>query len=439
MSAYVVSLVRYEKPGESVRRAVELSRGLDRLPSGAKVMIKPNLVYWNKEVEFPKWGVITTSRVIEDMVVILKERGINDITIAEGPALRSPKDRETPADMAEKLGFNTLKQKYGVTWMNMFERPFRTMDLGDGVVLDMNEDILDTDFVVNLPVLKTHAQAVVSLGIKCLKGTINQESRKLCHNADPNKDLDFWISKLADPMPPMFTLIDGIYTLERGPGYDGRSHRSNILVASADLLSADMVGAKVLGHDPAQAPHLVHAANRRGRPTDMSDINVVGEKLEDLARYHEYSFPYNETETLPLPMDKMGIKGLSYRKYDSSLCTYCSIINGMVLAAIAQAWKGEPFDNVEVLNGKRQNPTPGMKHTILMGQCMYQAHKDSPVINDMIPVKSCPPQPKAVVKALHQAGINVDAGIFENIDLAPAFFMARFQGKPEFEPGFYQV
>jgi len=80
----VVAIVRYEKPLDSVRKVVELSLGLEHLPANARVFIKPNIVFWTRAVTFPKWGVITTSRVIEDMVVLLKGRGIDDITIGEG-------------------------------------------------------------------------------------------------------------------------------------------------------------------------------------------------------------------------------------------------------------------------------------------------------------------------------------------------------------------
>ncbi len=76
MSKSIVSIVRYEKPLDSVRKAVELSKGLDHLPNKARAFIKHNIVYWTKVVNFPKWGVITTARVIEDLVVLLKERGI---------------------------------------------------------------------------------------------------------------------------------------------------------------------------------------------------------------------------------------------------------------------------------------------------------------------------------------------------------------------------
>ena len=97
MSKNLVAIVRYEEPLESVRKAVELARGLDHLPSKAKVFIKPNIVFWTRVVPFPKWGVITTSRVVEDVIILLKERGIADITIGEGTVTMNPKDLATPA------------------------------------------------------------------------------------------------------------------------------------------------------------------------------------------------------------------------------------------------------------------------------------------------------------------------------------------------------
>lgn len=435
----IVAIVNYENPMESVRKAVELSHGLDHLPANAKVFIKPNIVFWTKEVRFPKWGVITTSRVVEDMVVLLKERGIDDITIGEGMVTNTPRDRETPAHAFKTLGYNALKKRYGIKYINVFERPFDKLDLGAGVALNFNTDILHSDFVVDLPVLKTHNQAKVSLGIKNLKGMIDINSRKKSHSADPKKDLNYHIARLANKMPPMFTLLDGIYTNERGPSFDGRIRRSNILVASADVLSADMVGAKVLGYEPSDVPHLAHAAQYRQRPLDLSDIEVVGKRIEDVASFHEYDFPYVENNTLRRSLARMGIKGLSYPKYDLSMCTYCSALNGIILFAIAQAWRGKPWDNVEVLTGKIMKPAPGKKKTILLGKCMYDANRDHPNIQEMIPVKGCPPSPKAVLKAFHKAGIKIDPAIFENIDKAPGFFMWKYKGKPEFEESFFAV
>jgi uncharacterized protein (DUF362 family) len=438
MDKPIVSIVRYEKPLESLRRAVDLCGGLDHLPAKARVFIKPNIVFWTRKVAFPKWGVITTSRMIEDAVILLKERGIDDITIGEGMVVVT-RDNETPAHAFESLGYNRLNQRYGVKAVNVFEREFREVDLGNGETLNFNADILESDFVVDVPVLKTHAQTVVTLGIKNLKGMIDINSRKKCHNADPEKDLNYWVARLADPMPPMLTILDGIYTTERGPSFDGRVRRSNLIMASADVLSADMVGAKVLGYEPSQVPYLVHAAQNRHRSLDLSTVETVGEKIGDVASLHKYTFPYNKDDTLPLPMEKMGIQGLSYRKYDLTLCTYCSSVNGVVLAAVAGAWNGRPWDDVEVLTGKSMSPTPGKKKTILFGKCMYQRHKDNPVIQEMIPIKGCPPQPKSIVEAFHRAGIMINPSIIENADAAPGFFMKRYEGKTEYDESHFRV
>ncbi len=434
-----VAIVRYEKPLESVKKAVDLCGGLDHLPSRAKVFVKPNIVFWTRLTPFPKWGVITTSRVINDMVCLLKERGIDDITIGEGTVVYDSKDFETAAHAFETLGYGTLKSRYGVKSINMFERPFEKVDLGGGVELAINTDILNSDFVVNVPVMKTHAQTVVSLGIKNIKGAIDINSRKKCHSADPEMDLHYMVSKLANKIPPSFTILDGIYTNERGPSFDGRIRRSNLLVASADVLSADKVGAAILGYQPAQVPHLVYAAKDMNRTSDLSDLEIVGETIENVAMKLEYAFAYTEDGTLPAPMAKMGIKGLSYPKYDLSLCTYCSGITGAVLMAIAFAWKGQPWDDVEILSGKNMKPTPGRKNTILLGKCMYVANKNNPDLKNMIAVKTCPPAPEAVVKALRQAGIDVSPEILQARDKIAGIYMKRYEGKPEFDESLFRI
>ena len=274
-----------------------------------------------------------------------------------------------------------------------------------------------------------------------LKGTIEVASRKKCHGPDPEKNLHFHVSKLADPMPPMLTIIDGIYSLGRGPSFDGKMKRSNLLVASPDFLAADMVGARVLGYEPERVPHLALAARRRSRPLDLSDVEIRGEKLEDVISFHEYDFDYvsDENGEMPVPLAKQGITGIFYRKFDDTMCTYCSAYNGLVLNAIRYAWKGEPWDRIEVLTGKSMRPAPGMKATILLGQCMYNLNRNHPNINKLIAVKGCPPDPQEVVSALHEAGIQVEPSLFEQVESLPGYFMSRYEGKTEFDESFFRV
>lgn len=440
MTKSLVSIVKYDKPLESVRKVIDLIHGFDNIPSkDSKVFIKPNIVYWNKDCFFPKWGVITTTRVVEDVITLLNERGVNDITICEGIITEDPSDKETAKVAFEELGYNKLAERFGVKVYNVFERPFEKVELAEGVSIKMNADLYKADYLIDLPVLKTHAQCVVSLGIKNLKGLLSMPSRKKFHSADLEKTLDYNVAQLANKIPPSLTLIDGLYSLERGPAIDGKAHKSNILVASNDILSADLVGANLLGIDASAVPHLVQAAKDRNRPHTLSDIDILGEKIEDLAKPHEWDYAYANDDTLPLPFEKAGISGIKYHKYDTTLCTYCSFYTGVLLMAIKNAWKGKPFDNIEVLLGKRMEPTEGNNKTILVGQCQYNKNKDHPNIKELIAIKGCPPSKEEIQTALKAAGIRVPGYFFKNLDSGPLLFYQRYKDNPEYDETLYQI
>ena len=93
-------------------------------------------------------------------------------------------------------------------------------------------------------------------------------SRKKCHGADLENDLDSMISKLPNLLPPSTVIIDGIYTLERGPTFDGKPRKRDLVIASSHLLAADMTGARVLCHDPRNIPYLAWAASDQGGSMD---------------------------------------------------------------------------------------------------------------------------------------------------------------------------
>lgn len=439
MNPKKVSIVRYEEAGTSVKKAIELSGALDGLKKGDTVFIKPNIVFWSSVVDMPPWGVITTSRVVEDVVRELREKGAGKIIIAEGTVTTDPKDTTTGLHAFETLGYNRLATLYDVTVKDIFNCRFKPVDLGDGVELNFAEDLLEADFVVNLPVLKTHAQTKVSLGLKNLKGCIDKKGRKLCHSNNLLIDLDAHVAKLSGVVKNGCTLIDGIYTLERGPGFTGNARRSDILIASPDMVSADIAGAAVLGFDPSEISHLAIRCREQGMEPSTEAIELVGEPLDTVASPHKWTFPYNSENTLPANMEKLGVQGLSFPKYDHSLCTYCSAIVGILQFAIGSAYKGAPFDNVEILTGKMMMPSPSMHHTLLLGKCQVLLNRKNPDITDPISVPGCPPDLGKLLEGLKKAGIDVDENIFNSIDFAPAMFMAKYQGREEFSQAFYRI
>ncbi len=437
MKGINVAIHKFERNKETVKKAVESVDAFEHLSRNAKVVIKPNIVVW-LDSPYPKWGVVTTSTIMEETVIFLKEYGVNDISIVEGSLQMVPGATQIGQSSFEGLGYSKLRDRYGVKLLDVWERPFEKIDIDDDLSLKVNADLMASDFLVNLPVLKTHAQVKVSLGIKNLKGFLNVSSRKKCHRADLKKDLDYMVSRLTQLLPPSATIIDGIYTLERGPSIDGKPRKSDLVIASSNALGADMVGARVLGYDPGDIPYLAQAASDAGLSTDLAQVMVTGEKIDDVAQFHNYTFPYNEDNTLPLNMEKMGIKGIKFHKYDSSLCTYCSSLTGMLLTIIAMSYK-EPFDDVEFLTGKRLTPSLDSKKSILVGQCMCALNKNHDGPQKIVKIKGCPPDHEAASLALKGIGLDVDPSFFTNLDMVGAFMMERYKDKPEFDRSYFTI
>jgi uncharacterized protein (DUF362 family) len=435
-----VAVVRYEKPLESLRKAVNLAGGLGAITGDSKVCIKPNFCQWFDGVNFPKYGVLTTARLIEDMVILLKEQGADDIYIVEGAVEIEKKRESTIEQVVRGMGLNLLTERYGVAIKDALRGSFTRVTAGD-VTLSVNEDILAADFIINMPVLKTHSQTVVSLGIKNLKGSLNIASRKKCHTPKKGVDLDYHLARLPELLPTYLTVIDGIYSLERGPLITGRAHRSNIIVASKDVISADKVGATILGIDPQTVPYINSAAGYNGRPTDLSDIRIKGGvDISSALKPHEWEFVQNESGELPLFFERAGIKGLTYPQADKSMCTYCAdFIYYIIQGILTSKNKDNPFDDMEVLHGKALEPAEGHKHTLLVGQCQVKKNRNNPRINHCVEIKGCPPSKKELLDAYAELGIELPGDFLKRMEKISGTFMKKYKNNPDFDESFYRL
>lgn len=396
----VVAIVRFEDAYRSLRRALELCDGLANLKKNDKILLKPNLVSWDFELPFPPFGVVTTSAIVAALVKILKEEGYEHIAIGEG-SLMNPKPMGR--QIFKALGYEKLTERYGVELIDFNEGKFIEVDFGP-FKFSVAQRALEADKIINLPVLKTHNQCKVSLGIKNLKGTISRRSKTHCHGKD--WELDHTFPLLAEKLPVALTIIDGIFVLEKGPGPTGKAYRKDLIIASTDILACDIVGAEIMGYNAGEIEHLRYFAQRNGRSTDLKDIVIRGEDIANHRQFIDYDWEWQEGDLGPAGFAKRGITGLAIRKYDSSLCTGCSGMYNPMLIMFMSAFQGKPFPNVEVITGKRQLAAPGFDYTVLFGKCVCDLNKNNPHIKKAIPLKGCPPSIKDLEKALREIGIH---------------------------------
>ena len=189
-----VSLVRYEKNSASLKKAIQLCGGFEQLKPTDHVLIKPNLVAWEDRYPIAPFGVFTTTRLVEDLIILLKDFGCRHIAIGEGSVqIRKGMGTEQAFD---GLGYRELEKRYGVTLLDLNKSKTEKFLFHGDLSLHLAKDAVDCDFLIDFPVLKTHGQTKVSLGLKNLKGCLKLQSKKLCHHAE--LDLEYCFSHIAD-------------------------------------------------------------------------------------------------------------------------------------------------------------------------------------------------------------------------------------------------
>lgn len=420
-----VSVVKYTDRS-SVRQAIELCGGLDALKPGDSVLLKPNLVVWDTVYPFAPYGVVTTTLVLEEVVRLLKEAGVQQITIGEAGTEEEELGTSTKAAF-EGLGYPALCRRYGVQLVDFNDGPFDEVDFGE-YRLRMARAALEADFVVNLPVLKTHNITKVSLGIKNLKGLLDYRSKKFCHHKE--MPLNTFVARLGEKIPPQLTVIDGLYALERGPAMTGKAHRADLLVASREVFAADAVGTKLLGIEPSKVEHLQEYAQQRGFDPRGVSFTQVGENPEEVSMPLEWDWDWLEDNSGPTVFKRMGIEGLYYPKYDNTLCTGCSFLNNAVLILLLGAYRGDAFPGLELIGGKSALAEGKGSRSFLFGNCAVARNRNNPKIQKAVEIKGCPPSLEDITEKLNECGVPADLSAYSKYRASIA---DRYKENPEFK------
>jgi uncharacterized protein (DUF362 family) len=146
----------------------------------------------------------------------------------------------------------------------------------------------DGCFYLNMPRLKTHSMAQVTLGVKNQLGLIRQKDRIRDHN----HRLHLKLADIYSVIRPHFTLIEGLEALNHGhyspEGLAGQCvEELGLFIGGEDTLAVDAVGCHVMGIDPRQVEHLRWASEFGLGCIDLEEIEVVGD-LEPFRRNYTW-------------------------------------------------------------------------------------------------------------------------------------------------------
>lgn len=424
-----VAVIRFLQDSGSLSRALDLCQGLQDISTSTRILIKPNLVFWDHDFPFPPYGILTTTRMVKELILTLKERGYQKITIGEG-TLKFPQVDLSTHTVYQRLGYSQFAKAYGVNLIDFFDEPFVTVE-GDGIRMEIAKSAMEAEFLITLPALKTHSQTKVSLGSKNLKGTLDMKTRRLFHS--PEVSLEHGIAHLARLLKPGLNIIDGLYGLEQGPHVFGQARRLDAIIASRDFVAADLAACHLIGIDPGGVGHLSELARGMNLNTDQGSLNLVGESLDQLRKPLRWDWEWSEDGSRPAFFKDLGVDDVKIPKYDNTFCTGCSLYMNPLLVMLTSMWKkGKKSKGFEFLTGKAMQSEGGTERTFLLGRCMIEVNRNNPRIRQAVPIPGCPPSLNDLVKAFQENGVGIDLSDYVRFR---AHLMERYQSKPQFDPG----
>ncbi|MCL2634030.1 MAG: DUF362 domain-containing protein [Oscillospiraceae bacterium] len=246
--------------------------GVSKTKHAMRVSIKPNMVL----ARHPSEGATTHAEVVEGIIIFLREHGIRDIEIIESAWLGDNTKR-----VYKVCGYDKLSEKYNVPIHDLKDDKVRRVQAGE-YNFEIFEKALDTDFLINVPVLKAHCQTRMTCCFKNLKGCISDREKRRFHEIGLHKPIAY----LNKAIKTHFCVVDGIcgdLSFEEG----GNPITRNMLLCGENPFEVDCYCAGLLGYAVDEIEYLQEYMDLRehGRtqfaPTDIVEINADKKPVMD--------------------------------------------------------------------------------------------------------------------------------------------------------------
>ncbi|HXW68029.1 MAG TPA: DUF362 domain-containing protein [Dissulfurispiraceae bacterium] len=205
------------------------------------VLIKPNLLAPSP----PDKAMVTHPLVVRAAVEYVLDRHAFPV-ISDSPAIGSFEKVLKESGIKDALkGIDVEYREFKKSLPVAVGAPFHSLELA--------EDALNSDIIINLPKLKTHAQMLLTLSVKNLFGCVVGLGKPEWHFRTGVDRTMFarLLVLIYKALNPSFTVLDGILAMEgQGPGRSGVPREIGVLMGSRDAVVLDGVVCAMLGIKP---------------------------------------------------------------------------------------------------------------------------------------------------------------------------------------------
>lgn len=367
MAPYQVALLRAENNVlDKVEELLHLiGNPLDQLQPGMRVLIKPNMFQ-----DMP--GFYSNPEILVALAKLCHAKGAH-VTVGERlKAIYTVLKDSDVHKYAEVISFD--------------DAPMRIVPLPNAtsmrVPLSFPEIVLDCDYFIGVPQLRSHAGVLMTNAMKNMIGLLPGFTTRIVHSLGVEEsivDLNL-LRKQHLVVTDATTIIEGNYPIA------GEPREVGILGASTNATAMDAVMCTVSGYDPFEVEYLRIAHNRKLGSIDMNEIEVLGHRPAEVA------FKLNRAPHEPIPVHE-GVK-----VYADTACVQCRRYIAGALEEMKTALDQHEGD-LTIISGVLEELPVTSGPVVFIGNCTYP-HRDHGIY-----IEGCPP------RAIQVAGLQEALGL----------------------------
>lgn len=345
-------------------RAVKSAMRICKAKFSGKVFIKPNIAHNRPS------PITTSAKVVKAVVENAFEMGADEVLVGDSPSYPTKYSmRRSVEQVYDGSGIAEAAESAGAKMYFVDREKFASVEI-EGLINwkpKIAKIALEADYLINLPVMKTHHMTTVTLGIKNLHGLVQDQQKILFHS-------DAIHAKLVDVLRaarPSLTIVDATTAMEGNGPSQGSPVKLDTIVASKDTVACDAVCCAIMGVDWKTVEHIKVAAGCGLGVADLRKIRVLGTALRT----------YRRTFKLPdLSIDYDGVN-----VYKGGACTPCIALLKTALHSL-HTRNPEMMRDINIYIGI--NPPPARKKnlTFIVGDCACKSFG-----GEGIRIKGCPP------------------------------------------------
>ena len=255
---------------EAIKKGFELLGGVQKyINAEDRVLLKPNLL----SGAIPEKAVTTHPAVFGGVARVLREAGIKDLSYGDSSGVGSP----SADKVAAVTGLEKEAEKYGIVH-KLFDESVSVSNPNGKVAKHfvLCRDAVETDALLSLCKMKTHALENITGALKNQYGTVYGNQKGLYHAKYPNARI--FADMLADlnkVVKPKLFIMDGIVAMEgNGPG-SGDPISMNMILMSDDGVALDTVFSELVYLPPENVPTTVSGFKAGLGTMKKDDIEIA--------------------------------------------------------------------------------------------------------------------------------------------------------------------